>query len=124
MKNFKLLSVILMVAGLVGCGSPSITGREGYKQYGEQIEDTKIIHNIRSAFRSNPIIPDRLIYLAVDRGIVQLSGFVHNNQEADLALLTAMNVQGVKDVINSLVVLSSKEYANRRAMAESRNTKR
>lgn len=124
MKNFKLLSVILMVAGLVGCGSPSITGREGYKQYGEQIEGTKIIHNIRSAFRSNPIIPDRLIYLAVDRGIVQLSGFVHNNQEADLALLTAMNVQGVKDVINSLVVLSSKEYANRRAMAESRNTKR
>lgn len=124
MKNFKLLSIILMVAGLVGCGSPSITGREGYKQYGEQIEDTKIIHNIRTAFRSNPIIPDRLIYLAVDRGIVQLSGFVHNNQEADLALLTAMNVQGVKDVINSLVVLSSNEYANRRAMAESRNTKR
>lgn len=124
MRNLKLLGALLALVSLVGCVSPAVTGREGYKNYGEQIEDTKIIHNIRLAFRNNPIIPDKLIYLAVDRGIVQISGFVRNNQEADLALLTAMNTPGVKDVINSLVVLSSREYSEKRAIAEGRNTRR
>lgn len=124
MKNLKLLGVLIALVYLAGCASPYSTTSEGYKNYGEQIEDNKIVNNIRLAFRNNPIIPDKLIYLAVDRGIVQLSGFVRNNQEADLALLTAMNTKGVKDVINSLVALSSKEYSEKRAIAEGRNTRR
>jgi len=125
MNSIKLLAASVTILTLVaGCGAPSYTGRESYKQYGEQIEDTRLITRIRTEFRRNPLIPDRLIYLAVDRGIVQLSGFVRTHQEADLAILSARNTPGVKDVINNLIVLSSSEYSERRAMAEGFDTKR
>ena len=125
MKNLKTLTTLFTLLILMSCGGNSqMTGREAYKSQGEKIEDTKIIGHVRHAFHTNPMIPEKLVHIAVDRGIVQLSGFVRNNQEADLAILAARNVQGVKDVINSLVILSSHEYAARRANAEARDAGR
>jgi osmotically-inducible protein OsmY len=100
------------------------TGKEGYKNQGEQIEDTKIVNFIRNKFRNDPLIPTSLIHIAVDRGIVQLSGFVRTYEEANLTISSVKGTPGVKDVINSLVVLSGGEYAARRAAAERYNTAR
>jgi len=128
MKSLKYKGVICLITlalGLFGCNPPGIaTGREDYKSYGEQIEDRKIINNIQQNFRNNPAIPAHLVHLSIDRGIVQLSGFVHNTQEANLIILSTFSTPGVKDVIDSLVILSGSEYARRRAIAESRDTKR
>lgn len=124
MKNIKLLTLAFALISVVGCSSHSLTGQESYKHYGEKVEDTKIIEKVKHSFHTNPSIPSNLIHLAVDRGIVQLSGFIHNHQEADLAILSARSISGVKDVINNLVVMSSSEYSVRRAQAESQDTKR
>jgi len=118
MKIFKLLLATVIFINLAACGNSSMTGRESYKHYGEKIEDTKIITHVRNSFRTNSLIPDKLIYLAVDRGIVQLSGFVHSQQQADLAVASIQNTPGVKGVINNLIVMSSEAYAQQRAQAE------
>jgi osmotically-inducible protein OsmY len=123
MKNLKILASAIALTTLTAC-THSITGMESYKYYGERLEDTKIINNVRVAFSQNPLIPDKLIHLAIDRGIVQLSGFVHNNQEADVAILITKNTPGVKGIINSLVVMSSSEYSAKRAQAESTDARR
>ena len=110
---------------LISCGySGGQTGREGYKNQGEQMEDTKIVNFIRNKFRNDPLIPTSLIHIAVDRGIVQLSGFIRTYEEANLAVSSVKGTPGVKDVINSLVVLSGGEYAARRATVERYNTAR
>jgi osmotically-inducible protein OsmY len=125
MKKLYLLLAALASLNLVSCAAPEgRTGRESYKNYGEQIEDTKIVSFIKHKFRSDPLIPHNLIHISVDRGIVQLSGFVKTHQEGDLALLNVRNTLGVKDVINNLVIMSGGEYANRRATAEKYNTAR
>ena len=125
MKKFQVLLATVLCLNLISCGgSRGQTGRESYKNQGEQIEDTKVITFIRNKFRQDPLIPTSLIHIAVDRGIVQLSGFVRTHEEANLAILSVKGAPGVKDVINSLVVLSSGEYAARRATVERYNTAR
>ena len=126
-KNIKHLAVLpLMVLGfsVVSCTTLEGTGAESYKTYGEQVEDKKIVDMIRAKFRNNPTIPHQLIHLSIDRGTVQLSGFVRTNQEVDLAILSAKSTPGVKDVIDNIIVLSDKEYAKRRGIAEAGSTKR
>lgn len=125
MKNLALTTAALAFLGLAGCnGGHPPTGRESYKLYGEKVEDTRIVNKIRNAFRASPTIPDELIHLAVDRGVVQLSGFVRSYREADLAVLTAESIPDVKKVINSLVVLSSTDYTEKRAAVESKVPRR
>ena len=124
MKNLTLVTLTTALISVVGCNAHSPTGMESYKHYGEKVEDTKIIEKVKQSFRSNPSIPANLIHLAIDRGIVQLSGFIHNREEADLAILSARSIPGVKDVINSLVVMSSSDYSEKRAKAESQDTRR
>jgi hypothetical protein len=123
-NHFALLPLLVVAATIAGCAAPRGTGYESYKTYGEQTEDAKIIARIRTNFRLNPVIPDHLIHLSIDRNIVQLSGFVRNHKEADLAILTAKSTTGVKDVINNMIVLSDPDYARRRGDAEFSNTRR
>jgi len=124
-SNLLVLASLLSIScALSSCKTPEGTGHESYKTYAEQLEDRAIINNIRERFKTNASIPSQLIHIAIDRGIVQLSGFIRTHQEADLAILTARSVSGTKDVINSLVVLSDADYAKRRGTAEIDNTKR
>jgi hypothetical protein len=125
MRKFQTLLALVLCLNLISCGQPGgQTGREGYKNQGEQMEDTKIVNFIKNKFRTDPLIPSDLIHIAVDRGIVQLSGFVRTHEEANLALLNVQAAPGVKDVINNLVVMSGGDYAARRATAEKYNTAR
>jgi osmotically-inducible protein OsmY len=125
MKKLPVLFTTLACLSLVSCGSTDgRTGAEGYKSYGEKVDDTKIISSIKRIYLNDPLIRDSLIHIAIDRGIVQLSGFVPARDEADLAVSKARATAGVKDVINNIVVLSSVEYANIRAAAEKHDTAR
>lgn len=127
MKKIKYLTLLPLIAlgiSVGGCSTPKGTGYEGYKTYGEKVEDGKIISRIRDNFRTNSAIPDDLIHLSIDRNIVQLSGFIRTSEEANLAVLSARRTPGVKDVINNLIVLTDPEYAVRRARAEAYDTKR
>lgn len=125
MKKFQTVLATVLCLNLVSCGnSGGVTGRESYKYQGEKIEDRRIVNFVRNEFLRNPLIPNRLIHIAIDRGIIQLSGFVHTHEQANIAITTARGVAGVKDVINSLIVLSGGEYATRRGTVERYNTAR
>lgn len=118
MNKCKIIFLLLVFCGLTACGANSVsTTHDGYKRYGEQLEDVKTANFIRNRFRGDSLIPDH-INIAVDRGIVQLSGFVRTYEEANLAVLNARNTPGVKEVINNIIVLNSVEYSNIRANAE------
>lgn len=104
MNKLKILAASLAILSLVGCGGRQITGRESYKNHGEKIEDSKVISEVRRVLLMNPLIPNDLIHLAIDRGVVQLSGFVRSPEEASVALLSVKSTPGVKDIINSLVI--------------------
>lgn len=119
-----MVSLVALGLAAGGCAAPMKTGQESYKAYGEQIEDTKIVAQIKSNFHKNSRIPSELIHMAIDRGIVLLSGFIRTHEEADLAILSAKSTPGVKHVINSLMVLSDPAYANIRANAEANSTRR
>lgn len=125
MKKLPILFTTVACLNLISCGTANgRVGAESYKNYGEKVEDTKLVSFIRNNFRSDPLIPHSLIHIAVDRGIVQLSGFVQTHEAADLAVLKARSTPGVKDIINNIVVLSSADYANRRSVVEKYNTAR
>lgn len=127
MKSITHLFITVLIflgCSISGCASHQQTGFENYKTYGEKIEDRKVINLIKHRFSTNPTIPQNLIHLSIDRGIIQLSGFVRNMEQANLAILVAMNTPGVKDVIDNLIVLSDPYYAKRRAKAEAYTTKR
>ena len=125
MKKLQILLAAVLCANLVSCGGPiGKTGRESYKNQGEKIEDTKVIRAVKDNFRTNPLIPADLIHIAIDRGVVQLSGFVNNHEQANMAVLSVRGVNGVKDVINNLVILSGAEYSKIRANAERYSTAR
>jgi osmotically-inducible protein OsmY len=125
MKKVPILLITITCLSLISCGSvDGRTGGESYKNYGEKVEDTKLVNAIRNSFRSDPSIPNTLINVSIDRGIVQLSGFVPTHEAANLANLKARSTPGVKDVINNIIVLSSADYANRRSVAERYNTAR
>ena|SRR5688500_4733348 len=122
LRNLVCLAILALVVS--SCNPPKGTGAESYKTYGEQIEDQKIIARVRETLRKNPAIPNHLVHLSIDRGVIQLSGFVHNMQEADLITLSVSSTPGVKGVIDNLILLSGSEYAKFRADVEARDTSR
>lgn len=124
LKLKNLVCLIILALGASSCSPTTGTGAESYKAYGEQIDDQKIVARVKDTLRKNPTIPNHLVHVAIDRGVIQLSGFVHNVQEADLILLSVSNTPGIKGVLDNLVVLSSSEYAKFRADVEARNTSR
>ena len=121
MTKLQTIGSLLLCLNLSACvaSSPDATaGRENYKNYGEKIDDTRILNFIRNKFRTDPLIPSNAIHISIDRGIVQLSGFIMDYQEANMAVLSAQGAPGVRDVINNLIVRSSTDYTKRRTNVE------
>ena len=116
------ITILMVVISLFGCTN-NLTGGEGYKQYGEQIDDIKIVNNIKHALRNNYEIDNNLVHLAIDRGMVQISGFIPTYKMADSIVLTIRKVKGIKGIINNLIVIHSPDYTTRRAASELINPK-
>lgn len=102
MKNLKRFTAVLAalaMATTLGCASTSKS--EGT---GEYVDDTVITAKVKTAILAEPGLKSMEINVETFKGIVQLSGFVAQASDQQVAVRTAQNVHGVKSVKNDMRV--------------------
>lgn len=71
----------------------------------EEAEHAMIERNVLEAFRNDPILAERAVDIgATSDDIVELSGWVHSEEEAEHAVTIARGVPGVATVVNRLSI--------------------
>ena len=85
--------------GLTGCSY--LPGHSG-----ENAADRKVASEVKTALKRDPIYKFDNIQVSAANGTVQLSGFTPSEKAKQRAAELAKNVQGVRDVINNIVVQS------------------
>jgi len=80
-------------------------GDEGPLDANEELEE-----RVLEAFRNDPILSERAIDIgAIDDGIVELTGWVNADDEAQQAVVIARGVPGVDTVVNRLSVRAEED---------------
>ncbi|MGB4497517.1 MAG: BON domain-containing protein [Methylococcaceae bacterium] len=99
-KIFKnlFLSLLLLTA------LPACTENTKRESTGESFDSAVLTTKIKSTFVGDSRLKALDINVKTYKGIVQLSGFVDTQAEADRAVQLARTVKGVKAVNNSLIV--------------------
>lgn len=86
---------------------------EGYDDESddEPLEPTEELEErVLEAFRNDPVLSERAIDIgAIDEGIVELTGWVNSEAEADQAVVVTRGTPGVETVVNRLAVRSEEE---------------
>jgi hypothetical protein len=85
-------------------------------EYDDESDDTpldaseELEERVLEAFRNDPILSERAIDIgAIDEGIVELTGWVNADDEAQQAVVVARGVPGVDTVVNRLSVRAEEE---------------
>ena len=103
MKSLKVivlaLAAVLGGAPLAGCSS-SPTSRSA----GGFVDDAALTAKVKTALAEDKNVSALDVNVTTYRGVVQLSGFVQDENEARKAGEVARKVNGVKDVYNDLRV--------------------
>ncbi|GAA4011375.1 BON domain-containing protein [Actimicrobium antarcticum] len=96
----KRISTFFLAASLIavaGCASTST--KEGT---GEYIDDSVITTKVKAAFVNEPTLKATEINVETFKGVVQLSGFVKDQNDATKAAQIARGVKGVMSVKNDI----------------------
>jgi osmotically-inducible protein OsmY len=94
-----------VVLGLAGCGSPRGPSHAGV---GEVSDDAALTAKVKTAIATD--VGARAassINVETYRGVVELSGFVDNQEMASRALAAAKKVSGIKSLKNDLRLKAS-----------------
>ena len=100
MNMINRLTTILAAAAMaltLGCASTAKT--EGT---GEYVDDTVITGKVKAAILREPTLKSAEVNVETFKGIVQLSGFISSQANADTAVTVAKSVSGVKSVKNDM----------------------
>jgi osmotically-inducible protein OsmY len=84
---------------MLGC--TSTTQQESTGQF---IDSSAVTLKIKSSLMADESVKSLAISVKTYKGVVQLSGFVDNPEQKQRAIDIARNVQGVKSVVDALVV--------------------
>jgi osmotically-inducible protein OsmY len=101
-KNYtviRFLVALMMIAAFVACAS---TPKQ--ESTGEVVDDSVITTKIKSLIASDDILKAFQISVETRKGVVELSGFVNAQKDKDKAGQIARSVEGVKSVVNALIV--------------------
>ena len=105
----KLLVVAIAAAGLMGA---MISHADDSKRsVGEYADDKVVLSKVKTALIGDKTADANEINVEVNKGIVQLNGFVDSEKEKAQAETVAKGVSGVKGVQNNLSIKSTKETA-------------
>jgi hypothetical protein len=82
-----------------------------YEDSGEPLDAAEELEErVLEAFRNDPILSERAIDIgAIDEGIVELTGWVNADDEAQQAVVVARGVPGVETVVNRLSVRAEED---------------
>ena len=97
----KRISTFFLAASLVAvvAGCASTPNKEGTAEY---IDDTVITTKVKAAILNEPMLKSAEINVETFKGVVQLSGFVKEQQSAVKAGEVARGVKGVMSVKNDI----------------------
>jgi osmotically-inducible protein OsmY len=93
------LASIVAVAGTLGCAATT-----KHESTGEYVDDTAITAKVKTAIFQQPNLKSAEINVETFKGVVQLSGFVSSQDNANMAVATAKSVGGVQSVKNDMRV--------------------
>ena len=96
-RNLLTAFLTIVLFGLAGCVSTATT--EGTGAY---VEDSVITTKIKAEILNEPSLKSREIKVETFKGVVQLSGFVSSEADAETAVRVARNVKGVMSVKNDM----------------------
>jgi osmotically-inducible protein OsmY len=108
-------SLAILIAGAVlaaaGCSSTPSSGpvQTAAANAGRVVDDSVITAKVKAALVQDPVTKAHEISVETFHGTVQLSGFVDNAQSKQRAGELAQNVEGVRDVKNSLQLQSANQ---------------
>jgi hyperosmotically inducible periplasmic protein len=108
--NVKKILVAVAVSTVLA-GSAACSATRTHRAPGEQLDDAVILSNVKSALISDSKTDAHEINVDVNRGIVQLNGFVDSPAERSRATILATEVKGVMEVRNNLTVKQADETA-------------
>jgi osmotically-inducible protein OsmY len=93
------LILLMFIAALLACASTA-----NKESTGEYVDDSVITTKVKSQLAGDDFLKSFQISVETFKGIVQLSGFVNNQEAVDKAGQIARSVKGVKSVKNDLIV--------------------
>ncbi len=93
----------LFVVG-AGAGEAGYVAGQKDKTAGEAMSDQWIFTKVSSKLSGEDKLKSRHISVAVDKGVVTLSGIAYSAQERALAVALAKDTDGVKSVVDKLTV--------------------
>ena len=96
---FKILLCTLLLASFMGCA-----GSDTRQSTGQYVDDSAITAKVKAAIFDEDSLKSRQINVETFKGVVQLSGFVDSSKNYNKAEQIARDVDGVKSVINNIVV--------------------
>ena len=71
----------------------------------DEDEDSVLEERVLEAFRNDPILSERAVDIgAIGEGVIELAGWVHDDEEANHALTIARGTPGVETVVNRIEV--------------------
>ncbi|QRX81344.1 BON domain-containing protein [Glaciimonas sp. PAMC28666] len=96
-KRFAGFFFALLMLSLAGCAATAT--KEGTGGY---VDDTVITTKVKAAIFNEPTLKSAEINVETFKGVVQLSGFVAQRQDAATAANVAGGVKGVQSVKNDI----------------------
>jgi osmotically-inducible protein OsmY len=75
------------------------------KTTGESVDDTALSGEVKAMLIDTKGVPSTAINVEVDKGVVQLGGFIESEAERTASLEAARRVKGVTKVLDALVVI-------------------
>jgi osmotically-inducible protein OsmY len=97
LKNVSTFFLVILLASMLGCASTA-----KHEGTGEYIDDTVITAKVKAAILDEPSLKSAEINVETFKGVVQLSGFVHDKADINKAAELARHVKGVTSVKNDM----------------------
>jgi osmotically-inducible protein OsmY len=98
-KRISAFLFALLMLSLAGCAAT--TTKEGTGGY---VDDTVITTKVKAEIFNEPTLKSAEINVETFKGVVQLSGFVTQRDDAAKAAAVAANVSGVQSVKNNILL--------------------
>lgn len=107
-KPLSILCLFGLVAALLGACAPA----EHRRATGEYIDDTALNARVKTALLRDEVVGGFDVSTTTYDRVVQLSGFVDNEEERQRAAEVAADVQGVDRVVNNLSLKETRIYGD------------